>query len=169
MRLAVWRSRRSERLLSKVSMSLTEVAAGIDRDGGTVTLHFRVTGSDAAGLDALRETRRAVIREDWALGLEDGEPSLADAMFTSHDVTGTSRSGNGSGAARESRPSSLERIGGSSRRGEPGPRPVQSARSALSGSMRLARRAGMTQAAAAKRARAIAAVASVATSFAATP
>ena len=67
-------------------MSLTEVAAGIDRDGGTVTLHFRVTGSDAAGLDALRETRRAVIREDWALGLEDGEPSLADAMFTSHDV-----------------------------------------------------------------------------------
>ena len=49
-------------------------------------LHFRVTGSDAAGLDALRETRRAVIREDWALGLEDGEPSLADAMFTSHDV-----------------------------------------------------------------------------------
>ena len=86
MRLAVWRSRRSERLLSKVSMSLTEVAAGIDREGGTTALHFRVTGGDAAGLDALRETRRAMIREDWTLGLEDGEPSLADASFTSHDV-----------------------------------------------------------------------------------
>ena len=86
MRLAVWRSRRSERLLSKVSMSLTEVAAGIDRARGTTALHFRVTGGDAAGLDALRETRRAMIREDWTLGLEDGEPSLADASFTSHDV-----------------------------------------------------------------------------------
>lgn len=86
MRLAVWRSRRSERLLSKVSMSLTEVAAGIDRDQGTTALHFRLTGSDAAGLDALRETRRAMIREDWTLGLEDGEPSLADAVFTPHDV-----------------------------------------------------------------------------------
>ena len=86
MRLAVWRSRRSERLLSKVSMSLTEVAAGIDREGGTTALHFRVTGGDSAGLDALRETRRAMIREDWTLGLEDGEPSLADASFTSHDV-----------------------------------------------------------------------------------
>ena len=27
-----------------------------------------------------------MIREDWTLGLEDGEPSLADASFTSHDV-----------------------------------------------------------------------------------
>ncbi len=86
MRLGVWRSRRSERLLQGVSISVTEVAAGVDREGGTTALHFRVTGSDAAGLDVLRETRRAMIREDWTLGLEDGEPSLADAMFTSHDV-----------------------------------------------------------------------------------
>jgi hypothetical protein len=86
MRLAVWRSRRSERLLPGVSISLTEVAAGVDREGGTTALHFRVTGSDARGLDALRETRRAMIREDWTLGLEDGVPSLADAVFTSHDV-----------------------------------------------------------------------------------
>ena len=86
MRLAVWRSRRSERLSPGVSIALTELAAGIDREGGTTALHFRVTGSDAAGLEALRETRRAMIREDWTLGLEDGEPSLADASFTSHDV-----------------------------------------------------------------------------------
>ena len=86
MRLAVWLSRRSERLSPGVSIALTELAAGIDREGGTTALHFRVTGSDAAGLEALRETRRAMIREDWTLGLEDGEPSLADASFTSHDV-----------------------------------------------------------------------------------
>jgi len=86
MRLAVWRSRRSERLSPGISISLTEVAAGVDREGGTTALHFRVTGSDARGLDALRETRRAMIREDWTLGLEDGAPSLADAVFTSHDV-----------------------------------------------------------------------------------
>ena len=86
MRLAVWRSRRSERLSPGVSIALTELAAGIDREGGTTALHFRVTGSDASGLEALRETRRAMIREDWTLGLEDGEPSLADASFTSHDV-----------------------------------------------------------------------------------
>ena len=86
MRLAVWKSRRSERLFSGGSIALTEVAAGIDREGGTTALHFRVTGRDAASLDALRETRRAMIREDWTLGLEAGEPSLADAVFTSHDV-----------------------------------------------------------------------------------
>ncbi len=66
---------------------MTEVAAGVDREGGTTALHFRVTGSDARPRPrVLRETRRAMIREDWTLGLEDGEPSLADAMFTSHDV-----------------------------------------------------------------------------------
>jgi hypothetical protein len=86
MRLAVWRSRRSERLVPEASISMTEVAAGVDREGGTTALHFRVIGSDARGLDALRETRRAMIREDWTLGLEDGAPSLADAVFTSHDV-----------------------------------------------------------------------------------
>jgi len=86
MRLTVWRARNSERPLPVVSVALTEVAPGIDTEAGTTTLQFRLIGNAPAGLEALRETRRAMIREEWTRGLEDGEPSLADAVFSPHGV-----------------------------------------------------------------------------------
>jgi hypothetical protein len=64
--------------LAEIGPSVSEV----DREAGITTLQFRLSGNDAVRLEALRETRRAMIREEWTRGLEEGEPSLAEAMFS---------------------------------------------------------------------------------------
>lgn len=53
---------------------------------GTVTLRFRIRVTDDAGLEALRYARRAMLREEWTRGLEEGEPSLEDAVFSAFEV-----------------------------------------------------------------------------------
>src|SRR5262245_15631006 len=68
MQLAVWRAWRNERRPA-VSVSLAETASVVDREAGRMTIYFRLGASDAAGLEALRDARRAMIREEWALGL----------------------------------------------------------------------------------------------------
>jgi hypothetical protein len=65
---------------------LTEAASDVDREAGRTTLHFRLDAMGAARLEALRDTRRAMIREDWTRGLDPGEPSLAEAIFSAHGV-----------------------------------------------------------------------------------
>ena len=86
MRLALWRARDSVRLRPAASISLMEMAAVLDRDAGRMMLRFRLEELDGARLEALRDSRRAMIREEWMLGLEPDEPSLSEADFTTHAV-----------------------------------------------------------------------------------
>ncbi|HEX4439930.1 MAG TPA: hypothetical protein VH854_07645 [Thermoanaerobaculia bacterium] len=51
-----------------------------------VTIRCRLSTSDDAALEALRYARRAMLREEWTRGIEEGEPSLEDAVFSAHDV-----------------------------------------------------------------------------------
>ena len=56
---------------------------------GFVTLRFRLVSSDERSLEALRYARRAMLREEWTRGVEEGEPSLEEAVFTAFDVVWT--------------------------------------------------------------------------------
>ena len=56
---------------------------------GTVTLRFRLVSTDERSLEALRYARRAMLREEWTRGVEEGEPSLEEAVFTAFDVVWT--------------------------------------------------------------------------------
>ena len=51
-----------------------------------VSVRCRLAASDSASLEALRYARRAMLREEWTRGTEEGEPSLEDAVFSAHDV-----------------------------------------------------------------------------------
>lgn len=86
MRLSLWRARDTTRLRAAASISLHETAAILDREAGSMMLRFRLEEVDGARLEALREARRAMMREEWTRGLEPGEPSLAEADFTTHSV-----------------------------------------------------------------------------------
>jgi hypothetical protein len=52
-----------------------------------VTLRCRLLSTDHESLEALRYARRAMLREEWTRGVEDGEPSLEDAVFSVSDLT----------------------------------------------------------------------------------
>lgn len=54
--------------------------------GAMVTLRFRLVSADDRSLEALRYARRAMLREEWTRGVEEGEPSLEDAVFSAYDV-----------------------------------------------------------------------------------
>lgn len=51
-----------------------------------VTLRFRLISTDDRSLEALRYARRAMLREESTRGVEEGEPSLEQAVFTAFDV-----------------------------------------------------------------------------------
>ncbi len=53
---------------------------------GTITLRFRLTAADPRSLEALRYARRAMLREEWTRGVEEGEPSLEEAVFSADEV-----------------------------------------------------------------------------------
>ena len=53
-----------------------------DAGPGRVTLRFRLSPGGADSVDAVREARRGMIREEWTLGLQPGEASLAEAAFS---------------------------------------------------------------------------------------
>jgi len=83
MNVAAWRTRRHERyVVPEAPLGLEEIGSGPDRPSGRMTLQFRPTSGRPEKLEALREARRAMIREEWTRGLEDGEPSLAEAVFS---------------------------------------------------------------------------------------
>jgi hypothetical protein len=50
------------------------------------TLRFRLASTDADSLEALRYARRSMLREEWTRGIEEGEPSLEDAVFSVFEV-----------------------------------------------------------------------------------
>ena len=52
----------------------------------TITLRCRLLTTDDAALEALRYARRAMLREEWTLGVDEGEPSLEEAVFSAFDV-----------------------------------------------------------------------------------
>jgi hypothetical protein len=47
-----------------------------------MTLRFRVAAADARDLEALRYARRAMLREEWTLGIDPEGARLGDAVFS---------------------------------------------------------------------------------------
>jgi hypothetical protein len=47
-----------------------------------VNIQCRLSSDDPASLEALRYARRAMLREEWTRGIEPGEPSLDEAVFS---------------------------------------------------------------------------------------
>jgi len=54
-----------------------------------LTLRFAISTPDTRGLDALRHARRSMLREEWTLGRDPGEPSLEAAVFSLTEVAWT--------------------------------------------------------------------------------
>ena len=65
---------------------LLEIADEERRTPGKATLRFRVSSRDPELLDALRDARRAMIREEWTRGLEEEEPAFSKAVFSTSEV-----------------------------------------------------------------------------------
>lgn len=80
--------------MSKVG--LVEVLGGIPTsvaeanalygEGAAVTLVFRVSVDSDEGLEALRNARRSLLREEWTRGRDVHEPSLEDAVFSAKEI-----------------------------------------------------------------------------------
>jgi hypothetical protein len=64
----------------------SEESSAARLEPGILTLRFRIRAIDGMGLEALRYARRAMLREEWTRGLEEGEPSLEDAVFSAFEV-----------------------------------------------------------------------------------
>jgi hypothetical protein len=52
----------------------------------TCTLRFRLASDDADSLEALRYARRSMLREELTRGIQEGEPSLEEAVFSAVEV-----------------------------------------------------------------------------------
>jgi hypothetical protein len=63
-----------------------------DRSRG-LTLRFLVSAGGGRGLDALRDARRSLLREELTRGREPDEPSLEDAVFSVHEILWVVRPG----------------------------------------------------------------------------
>jgi hypothetical protein len=50
------------------------------------TLRFRLVSDDSDSLEALRYARRSMLREEWTRGIEAGEASLEDAIFSAFEI-----------------------------------------------------------------------------------
>jgi hypothetical protein len=90
MNMMAWRARRRDRsFVPDAPIELAEIAPPSTWNPtgtGTTTLHFRMIPERPKRLEALREARRAMIREQWTRGLEEGEPSLSEAVFSGSGV-----------------------------------------------------------------------------------
>ena len=60
--------------------------APFDLDTGTVTLRFLVSADNPDSLEALRNARRALLREELTRGRDVDEPSLEDAVFSASEI-----------------------------------------------------------------------------------
>lgn len=83
--------------LAQVSeIGLVEVLGGVqpalagglalELGGAVVTLRFLLTMTGQRGLDAVRNARRSLLREEWTRGREPDEPSLEDAVFSAREI-----------------------------------------------------------------------------------
>jgi hypothetical protein len=65
------------------------VVAGVPLEyqgGPTITLRFLLSDAGERGLDALRNSRRSLLKEEWTRGREPDEPSLEDAVFSPREI-----------------------------------------------------------------------------------
>lgn len=79
-------------------IGLVEVSGGQDRpaldgslplesaDPSTITLRFLLSASGGRSLEALRNARRSLLREEWTRGRGPEEPSLEDAVFSVKEI-----------------------------------------------------------------------------------
>jgi hypothetical protein len=75
-------SRGTDEFAPRLSIDTSDVADGDGRSPKTATIRLELDARTPERLDALRTVRRAMIREEWTRGLEEGEPSLLDADFS---------------------------------------------------------------------------------------
>jgi hypothetical protein len=76
-------SRGTDGFAPRLSIDTGDAADGDGRSPGrTATIRLALDARTPERLDALRTVRRAMIREEWTRGLEEGEPSLLDADFS---------------------------------------------------------------------------------------
>ena len=68
------------------SPRVSAAAPGSEGESAMVTLRFRLVSADDRSLAALRDARRAMLREEWTRGVDEDEPSLEDAVFSASDV-----------------------------------------------------------------------------------
>ena len=55
-------------------------------DGRTVTLRFLLSAEKPGSLEALRNARRSLLREELTRGRDSDEPSLEDAVFSASEI-----------------------------------------------------------------------------------
>ena len=55
-------------------------------DGPTLTLRFLLSAEGELELEALRNARRSLLREEWTRGRDSDEPSLEDAVFSPTEI-----------------------------------------------------------------------------------
>ena len=72
-----------------VLITLSEIPVSpVVTDGSeTSELRFAFRPCDERHLEALRQARRAMLREEWTLGLLEDEPGLAEAVFTTSQIS----------------------------------------------------------------------------------
>jgi hypothetical protein len=62
-------------------------AASLDLpDRSTLTLRFLLSAGGQEELEALRNARRSLLREEWTRGRDSDEPSLGDAVFSPTEI-----------------------------------------------------------------------------------
>lgn len=90
MNVVAWHARQhGPRFAATAPVRLIEITAPADRrpgPDGKTTLAFRQAAYRPEQLEALREARRAMIREEATRGLEEGEASLAEALFSATGI-----------------------------------------------------------------------------------
>lgn len=78
-------------------IGLVEVSGGLEGafDGGLslesadpsmITLRFLLSATGEGSLEALRNARRSLLREEWTRGRAPEEPSLEDAVFSVKEI-----------------------------------------------------------------------------------
>jgi hypothetical protein len=78
-------------------IGLVEVSGGVQpalagglslefEGAAAVTLRFLLSMTGQRGLEAVRNARRALLREELTRGREPDEPSLEDAVFTASEI-----------------------------------------------------------------------------------
>jgi hypothetical protein len=71
----------------------SEGTSALEPDPATLdVVTFRIPSGEAA-LEALRHARRSMLREEWMLGLPEGEPSFEEAVFTTEAIVWCVREG----------------------------------------------------------------------------
>jgi hypothetical protein len=81
------RRARVDRLPAPITLTEVERRPEEARDSGASELRFRFGPNDPQHLEALREARRAMLREEWTRGLLGEEPGLAEATFTASQIS----------------------------------------------------------------------------------